>query len=83
MPLAFTFQKNKQLKIIRSTILEKDGIWGKPGEVLSIENGKITVACQAGTLVFHQVLPEGKGRMTAADYINGRKIAVGDILGRR
>jgi hypothetical protein len=26
------------------------------------------------------VLPEGKGRMSAAEFIRGRKINVGDIL---
>jgi hypothetical protein len=26
------------------------------------------------------VLPEGKGRMTAAAWINGRKVQVGDLL---
>jgi hypothetical protein len=28
------------------------------------------------------VLPEGKGKMAAADYIRGRKIGVGDKLGK-
>ena len=27
-----------------------------------------------------RVLPEGKGRMSAADFINGRKVKVGEIL---
>ena len=51
------------------------------GTVLSLDNGVITVACGEGTaLDILRVLPEGKGRMEAADFIRGRKIAVGDVL---
>ena len=53
-----------------------------PGTVLSLEGGKVTVACGRGRLALLSVLPEGKGRMPASAWINGRKIRVGDILGR-
>jgi hypothetical protein len=26
-------------------------------------------------------VPEGKGKMDAADFVRGRKVAVGDVLG--
>ena len=38
---------------------------------------ELTEACAEGLC---RLLPEGKGRMNAADYIRGRKIAVGDVL---
>ena len=41
---------------------------------------EIIVACGTGSVAFTRVLPEGKGRMSAADYIRGRRLAVGDIL---
>ena len=50
------------------------------GEVLSLANGRITVACGEGSVELLTVLPEGKKRMSAADFINGRKILVGDQL---
>jgi hypothetical protein len=31
--------------------------------------------------VLDEIIPEGKGRMNAQAFINGRKIAKGDILG--
>ena len=40
----------------------------------------IEVACGQGSVVLTEVLPEGKKRMRAADFINGRKINVGDVL---
>ena len=48
--------------------------------VLSLDNGRIRVACERGSVNILTVLPEGKGRMSAADFIRGRKINIGDIL---
>ena len=43
-------------------------------------DGEIVVACGMGSIALCTVLPEGKGRMAAADFIRGRKITAGDIL---
>ena len=54
-----------------------------PGTVLSLLDkgeGAITVATGDGTIVFTCVHPEGKNAMSAADFIRGRRVAVGDIL---
>ena len=50
------------------------------GEVVSLANGEITVACGEGSLRILGVFPESKKRMRAIDYVNGGKIHVGDIL---
>lgn len=52
----------------------------KPGTVLSLDRGEITVAVGGGKIALTSVLPEGKRLMSAADCINGRRVAVGDIL---
>jgi methionyl-tRNA formyltransferase len=83
IPLAFTHTPDgKLLKILAARVSDAacpDGI--APGTVLSLEDGEITVACgNATSLALLRVLPEGKGRMSAADFIRGRKIAVGDVL---
>ena len=44
-----------------------------------IDNG-IEVACKTGSIRILRLLPEGKSRMSAEDFIRGRKINVGDIL---
>ncbi len=51
-----------------------------PGTVLKTDGGMITVACADETLEITSVQPEGKGVMDAAAFINGRGIAVGDVL---
>ena len=81
IPLAFTHTPDgKLLKVIESEICERDSQNGEIGKVISLDGGKIKVACGRGTVNLLRVLPEGKGRMSAADFIRGRKISDGDIL---
>ena len=82
IPLAFTrLPDGKLLKISRATVGEGAGHFGEPGTVLSLEGGRVTVACGEGTLCLLEVLPEGKGRMSARAFINGRRLSVGEVLG--
>ena len=83
IPLSFTHTPDgKLLKVLASHVSDMNCPDGTaPGTVLSLGDGEITVACGNGTaLAITRVLPEGKGRMSAADFIRGRKIAVGDVL---
>ena len=81
IPLSFTHTADgKMLKVIASMVSDRDTPHEKAGEVLSLANGRITVACAMGAVDLLTVLPEGKKRMAAADFINGRKIQVGDLL---
>lgn len=81
IPLAFTKTPDgKMLKVIASAPAEAFQT-APVGTVLSVADGKITVACGEGALDLLSVLPEGKKRMAAADFINGRGVKVGDLLG--
>ena len=51
-----------------------------PTQVVALDSA-IHVKCKEGIIALDIIVPEGKGRMNAKDYINGRKIALGDILG--
>ena len=80
IPLAYTKTPDgKILKVTRAHKSTQD-YSGKAGEVVSL-NGGIFVKCSDGVIVLDEVVPEGKGRMEAKAYINGRKINQGDILG--
>lgn len=80
-PLAFTRTPDgKLLKVTAAEIAEEQGNFGAAGTVLSLDGGNVKVACGVGALSLLAVLPEGKGRMTAAAWINGRKVQVGDVL---
>ena len=80
IPLSFTHTPNgKLLKIVASEVADTDSTNETAGEVLALD-GKITVACGRGKINLLTVVPEGKSRMGAADFIRGRKINIGDIL---
>lgn len=81
IPLAFTHTPDgKMLKVTASCVLAQNGNLAPAGTVLSTEAGRIEVACGEGSVALLSVLPEGKKRMSAADFINGRKVAQGDRL---
>ena len=80
IPGAFAYLKGKMLKIYKAT--PTDGK-GTPGEVIATDPkgvGSFTVACGEGALKVFGVIPEGKGKMGAGDFVRGRKIELGDIL---
>ena len=80
IPGAFAYLKGKMLKIYKATPIDAKG---NPGEVIAVDakgTGSFTVACGEGALLVKGVIPEGKGRMSAGDFVRGRKIEIGDIL---
>ncbi len=80
IPGAFAYLGGKMLKIFN--VSPTDGS-GQPGEVIATDakgEGSFTVACGEGALLVCGVIPEGKGRMSAGDFVRGRKIQIGDIL---
>ena len=81
IPLAVTtLPDGKLLKIVSSKVSSYAGR-GRAGEILSLDGGKITVACKEGALDLLTLIPEGKKKMSAQDLINGRRVKVGDLLG--
>ncbi len=80
-PLSYArMPDGKMLKFVASRIAPC-GKCEEVGKVVSADNS-IVIACGDGTgrIEITRVLPEGKGRMDAADFLRGRKLNVGDIL---
>ena len=80
IPGAFCMQGAKMLKITRAVPCKGSGAPGEVIDVCGTGDGYFTVACGDGALRVLGVIPEGKGRMSAGDFVRGRKIAVGDVL---
>ncbi len=77
-PSAFFFMNGKRVKVISAFVGDKTS--KEAGTVIDTKNG-LTVACGDGTsLVFNEVQPEGKGRMTAKALLNGYPIEIGTKL---
>ncbi len=81
IPLAFTHTPDgKLLKVPAARMGDRaETRLAAPGTVLSLGDG-IEVACGTGSIRLLTVTPEGKKSMSAKDFINGRKLAVGDVL---
>ena len=77
-PSAFFFMNGKRVKVISASVGDKT--CKEPGTVVDTKNG-LTVACGEGTsLIFNELQPEGKGRMTAKALLNGYPIEIGTKL---
>ena len=80
IPGAFAYLNGKMIKISKAH--PTAGV-GRPGEVIdasAVGDGYFTVACGVDALKVTAVIPEGKGRMSAGDFLRGRKIGLGDVL---
>jgi methionyl-tRNA formyltransferase len=65
----------KRVKVFKVQILEDSS--APPGTIL---DAQLTVACQKGSFRLLEVQPEGKGRMSGADFLRGRPALVGKRL---
>ena len=80
-PLAFTTLPNgKLLKIVRARY-EICAEAEEYGKVLRADKNGIVIAARGGRLIIETATPEGKKAQSAQDLVNGRQIAVGDVLG--
>jgi methionyl-tRNA formyltransferase len=73
-PGAFTSYRGAGFKVHRAKVAEGKGA---PGEILRASPESIEVACGQGSLVLLEVQPEGKRRMTAAEFLAGNKLERG------
>lgn len=79
-PGSFTLLPDgKRLKIWKSRVLETAGK-DLPGTVLQADSRGFRVACGQGSLEILECQPEGKKRMAAAPFINGKHVKTGDRL---
>lgn len=77
-PSAYFFMNGKRVKVIAAEI--GDNCSAKTGTVVNTKNG-IQVACKDGSsIVFTELQPEGKSRMTAKALLNGYQLAEGTKL---
>ena len=83
MPYALTKTPDGKLLKITSAFVAEGESSEPCGTVVSLDctgEGAITVSCGGGLLSITGVVPEGKKKMSSADFIRGRKIALGDVL---
>lgn len=74
-PVAVTAVNGKRVKIFSTRIVEENG---KSGTV--IKENPLTVACGDKAVEILEVQPEGKKRISAADYVRGYRITKGTVF---
>jgi len=80
-PGAFTSFDEKKLIVHKLNPVASPNPTAQPGEV-AVEGARIFVACAGSTaLELLELQPEGKSRMTAADFLRGNPISSGTRLG--
>lgn len=69
----------KMLQITKAE--ESSDNFGEVGTVFDLGTDGFKITCGRGSVKVLEVIPEGKGKMSAADFVRGRKISLGDVLG--
>jgi methionyl-tRNA formyltransferase len=79
-PLSFTLYQNRRVTIWKATPCENTASNSSTvGTIISLDDKLITVSSGRKTaLALVDVQPEGKKRMSAADFVNGNRVKIGD-----
>lgn len=78
-PCATTTINGKRLKVYRSEIVEGKAN-KEPGTVVNSKD--LTAACSDGLIRFTEIQAEGSKRMKTADYLRGKPVEEGTVLGK-
>lgn len=80
VPCAFCrMEKDGKLLKIYSATKAETSLSGKVGEVIAVKPEVLVKTCD-GAIALGTIQPEGKGRMSALDAVNGRRLSIGDLL---
>ena len=79
-PSSFSYRNGQKVTIWRAVVC--DTVNAEPGAVANIDKETFDIACGGGSgMSVIEVQAEGKRRMSAADFVNGMRLQVGDIFG--
>jgi len=80
-PGAFTSARGRTVKVHATRVLQLEHPQVPAGRVLVADKSRVLVATGAGAVELVTVQPEGRRAMTATDWVIGRGVAEGDLLG--
>jgi methionyl-tRNA formyltransferase len=81
-PGAFTTARGHTVKLHATRVIGGQGPKASPGQVLVADTSRILVACGSGTVDLVTVQPEGKRAMRGGEWVVGRGVAEGEVLGQ-
>jgi methionyl-tRNA formyltransferase len=77
-PGAYLLWDGRRLKVLRAQARPEVGA---PGTILRIDDQALVLGTGSGALALLEVQPEGKRRMTGAEFARGQRLRVGGRLG--
>ena len=82
-PSAYTSFQGKTLKLWEADVRKQEEASqsAAPGTVVEVTKDEITVACGCDFLVLKELQLEGKKRMTTKEFLLGRSMEIGTVLG--
>jgi methionyl-tRNA formyltransferase len=79
-PLAGVMMKARRVMFLHSAVGETASPQTAPGTVVAVDSDSFSVAAQPGTVRILEIQEAGRASMTVKAYLNGRRIAVGEVL---
>ena len=68
------------VKITQASYTAFKAAGAAPGKITALADNRIMVSCGSGSLLLDRIVPEGKKEMSVADFLNGARLEVGDVL---
>ena len=68
------------VKITKASYTAFKAYDAEPGKITALADNRIMVSCGSGSLLLDRIVPEGKKEMSVADFLNGARLEVGDVL---
>jgi methionyl-tRNA formyltransferase len=80
-PGAFTTARGRTLKVHATRVVDGALAASSPGRVILADKTHVLVACGEGTIDLVTVQPEGRKSIRGTEWVMGRGVAEGDVLG--
>ncbi|HEX6535149.1 MAG TPA: methionyl-tRNA formyltransferase [Gemmatimonadaceae bacterium] len=82
-PGAYTTHRGAEVKLFGAVETDEasDEAGRRPGEVLAVDERGMLVACGDGAVRITWAQPAGRTRMSVGEWLRGRGVAVGEVLG--
>jgi len=79
-PGAFTALAGRRIKVHVTRVVEREGVHGTPGSVVSADGAGIVIACGKGLVRIDELQADGKKKMSASVFLAGHSIYQGERL---
>lgn len=79
-PGAFTFWRNKRIKILQTKVVKPTKPCGPPGKTFLDSKNKLCVCCGKDSLIIEELQIEGKKPVNSEDFLRGHSEFLGVIL---